>query len=495
MTPASTGRPGPDAPTTTRDAPVGAGTSWSVLGVVLVAAFMDLLDVSIVAVAAPAIAADLGASEAQLQWTVAGYTLALGCSLVTGGRVGDTYGRRRLFLAGLAGFTLASALCALAPTAGALVGLRVLQGLAAGLMVPQVLGIIRSSFEPAQRAKALGGYGAVLGLASVAGPLLGGLLVDADLFGSGWRAIFWVNVPVGVLGLLVGARVLPESRLPSGSRLDLVGAALATATVTALLLPLVQGRDWGWPWWSYALMATTVPLALLFAAHESRLARDGAQPLLDPRLLRVRAFGVGLAVVLFFFGSIGSFFLLLVLYLQLGTGRSALGAGLVMLPYAVGSLVTSGIGVQVAARAGRVLLVTGAVVLAVSQVVLLLAVRDGQDPTYWALALPLLVGGLGLGLAAPSLIDVVLAGVPARDAGAASGLLTTVSQIGSAAGVAVLGVVFFGVVDETSAAAGTTLQVYGDALAAVLPLQVACYAVAGILMLLLPARAADAGPV
>lgn len=485
--------------TPTRPAPTPGGSAsnpvqmqsapWIALAVVLVAAFMDLLDVSIVAVAAPAIAADLGSSEAALQWMVAGYTLALGAGLVTGGRIGDLYGRRRAFLVGLAAFTLTSALCALAPTSTLLVVGRVLQGLSAGLMVPQVLGIIRASFEPEARAKALGAYGAVLGLASVAGPLLGGLLVDADIAGVGWRAIFWVNVPVGILGLLVGVRVLRESREEGRVRLDIPGAFLAAGVAVLVLLPLIQGREWGWPWWSFALLALSVPTAIAFVARESRLARSGGQPLLDPALLKVRSFAAGLVVVLFFFGSIGAFFLLLVLYLQLGTDRSALATGVIMLPYAVGSVITSGIGVQLAPRAGRVLLISGALVLGGSQALMWAVVRGGEDPGYWLLGLPLFIGGLGLGLAAPSLINVVLAGVPARDAGAAGGVLTTVSQVGAAVGVAVLGVVFFDTLEESFATGAAPSVAYADAFTAVLPFQVGAYALAAVLMLALPATA------
>ncbi len=401
-------------------APVARQDSTSVsnpvlaLVVVLIAAFMDLLDGTIVSVAAPAIAADLKSSEFALQWTIAGYTLALGAGLITGGRIGDQFGRRRGFLLGLAGFTLASAVCALAPTSAALIATRIAQGLAAGLMVPQVFGIIRSSFAPATRAKALGAYGAVLGLASVAGPLLGGILVDADLLGLGWRPIFWVNVPIGLAGLFLGTRALPESHDRGGARLDLPGAALAVSVAVLVLLPLVQGRGWGWPWWGFALLALAVPMAALFIARERGLVAHGGQPILDPALLRVRAFVGGLAVSLLFFGAIGSFFLLLSLYLQLGTGRSALETGLVILPYAIGSIITSGLGVQLATRIGRALLIAGSLVLAASQAALLVIVRDGANPSYWALALPLFIGGLELGLTAPSPINVVLAGVPGQ---------------------------------------------------------------------------------
>ncbi|MGV9309733.1 MFS transporter [Nonomuraea sp. NPDC003727] len=461
-------------------------TATVVLAAVLTASFMELLDATIVSVAAPAIAQDLGAGQAALQWMLAGYTLSVGAGLITGGRIGDLYGRRRVFLLGLAAFMLASAGCGLAPSPGALVGMRVAQGLAGGLMIPQVFGVIRASFEPGARARALGAYGAVLGLASVAGPLLGGLLVEADLFGLGWRAIFWVNVPIAIIALIVGARAMPESRSPGRTRLDLTGAVLAATAATLLLLPLIQGREWGWPWWGFAVLALSAPATAVFLLRQRRLVARGAQPILDPALLRVRAFATGLSVSVLFFGALGSFFLLLSLYLQLGAGRTALETGLVILPYAVGSIITSGIGVRFAHRAGRALLVYGALLLAASQVVLLLVVGDGGEPSSWELAMPLFMGGLGLGLTAPSLINVVLAGVPAQDAGAAGGVLTTITQIGNALGVAVLGVVFFARLDGSLRDGASGLVAYGDALATILPWQIACYAAAAALMFLLP---------
>lgn len=453
--------------------------------VVLFASFMDLLDVTIVTVAAPSIADDLGASQAQLQWMLAAYTLALGSGLITGGRIGDGYGRRKVFLVSLAGFALASVACALAPSAGVLIGMRVIQGLAAGFMVPQVFGIIRSSFDPAGMAKAFGAFGAVQGLAAVAGPLLGGALVDANLWGLAWRTIFWVNVPVAVIALILGARVLPESANERRAPLDVVGAALSAGAIVLILLPLVQGRDWGWPWWGWALLTAGIALMGLFVAYERALAARNGAPVLDPDLLRIKTFTAGLAASVLFFGALGSFFLVLSIYLQVGTGRSAWDTGLVLLPYAIGSLVTSGIGVNLAAKAGRALLVTGSLVLALSQALIWVLVRDGGQPGYWALAAALFIGGLGLGLAAPILINVILAGVPGRDAGSAGGVLSTVNQVGNAVGVAALGTIFFNAL--TSAAPSVT--VFGNALATVMPWQIAAYVLAAMLMLALPKTA------
>jgi EmrB/QacA subfamily drug resistance transporter len=465
---------------------VGRSAGIAVL-VVLFASFMDLLDATIVTVAAPAIATDLHASAAQLQWIIGAYILALGSGLITGGRIGDDYGRRRVFLASLAAFAVASAGCALATGPDMLIGTRVLQGLAGGLMVPQVFGIIRYSLAPTGMAKAFGAYGAVQGLAAVAGPLLGGFLVDADLFEWGWRSIFWVTVPIAVVALLLGSRVLPESTSGHRSALDVTGAAMSAGAVLLILLPLVQGRDWGWPWWGFTIIAAGVLALGGFLRYERALARRGGQPLLDPELLRVPSFTAGLAASLFLFGGIGAFFLTFSIYLQEGTGRSAAQTGLVFLPYAIGSILTSGLGVALAARAGRALLISGSLILATSQAVLWLAVRDGQDPGYWSLALALYIGGLGLGLAAPILVNVVLAGIPGRHAGAAGGVLTTVIQIGGATGIAALGTVFFTALDAGKAG---PLGTYGDAFASVLLAEVALYGLAAALMLLLPKAAA-----
>lgn len=466
-----------------------AGATMALL-VVLFGSFMDLLDATIVTVAAPAIAQDLGAGDAQIQWTIAAYTLTLGAGLITGGRLGDQYGRKRLFMIGLAGFMVTSALCALAVDPGMLIGMRAGQGLTAGIMVPQVFGIIRASFAPDERAKAFGAYGAVQGLASVAGPLLGGLLVDANLFDLGWRTIFWINVPVSILALIIGAKVLPESRSASTARLDLPGAILAATGILLLLLPIIQTETWGWTWASYVLLAAGIIVLAIFLAYEHRLTGRGDEPVFDPALLRIRAFAVGLSASVLFFGGIGSYFLTLSVYLQNGTGRTAWETGLVILPYALGSIITSGLGVALAAKAGRTLLTAGSLTIAASQLVLWCIVKDGNDPGYWLLALALLIGGLGLGLAAPILVNVVLAGVPGRNAGAAGGVLSTVNQIGGAVGIAVLGTIFFTTVTG-SATGAPVLPDYSHALSIVLIVSSALYLITALVMLALPKAAVE----
>lgn len=454
--------------------------------VVLFGSFIDLVDGTIVVVAAPAIEASIGATPSQLQWIIAAYTLALGAGLITGGRLGDALGRRRIFLIGLAAFGVTSALCATAADPNMLVAFRALQGLAAGVMVPQVFGIIQGSFPPAQRAKAFGAYGAVQGLASVAGPLLGGLLVSADLFGLGWRSIFWINIPVCLAALLIGIKVLPESKSDRRASFDVAGALFAAGGVLLILLPLIQTTSWGWGVHSWLLVTAGVVVLGVFVIVERRIVRGEGEPVFDPALLRNRSFTAGLVAALLFFSGIGSLFLMLSVYLQDAGGRTALDTGLVILPYALGSMVTSGVGVALAARAGRALLVSGSLVVAASYVILWAVVHDGADPGYWPLAGGLFVGGLGLGLVVPILVNVVLAGVPGRSAGAAGGVLSTVIQIGGAVGIATLTTTFFNLVQQ---AGSRGLAAFGPALGTVLLISAGIYLLTAVVMLLLPKAA------
>ena len=454
--------------------------------VVLFASFIDLVDATIVVVAAPAIEASIGATSAQLQWVVAAYTLALGAGLITGGRLGDSYGRKRIFLIGLAAFGITSALCALAPNPEGLIAFRAAQGLAAGIMVPQVFGIIRGSFDPAQRAKAFGAYGAVQGLAAVAGPLLGGLLISINLFGLDWRSIFWINVPICVVAFIVGVWVLPESRSDRRAPFDLVGAVLAAAGVLLLLLPFIQSTTWGWGALSWALLVAAVIVLGVFVGYERRITRRGGEPIFDPGLLKTRSLSAGLIASVLFFSGIGSLFLMLSVYLQDAAGRTALETGLVMLPYAIGSIISSGIGVALAAKAGRALLVTGSLTVAASYIALWAVVKDGTDPGYWPLAVALFIGGLGLGLVFPILVNVILADVPGRQAGAAGGVLSTVNQIGGAIGIATLSTAFFTLIPQDQE---PTLTSYGPAFGTVLIASAVIYVLSALVMILLPKTA------
>ena len=425
---------------------------WVALAVVLIAGFMQLVDISIVNVAIPSIQRDLDATYADIQWVLAGYQLAFAVMLITGGRLGDIYGRKRLFMIGMAGFTLASALCGLAQTPDMLIASRILQGLFGAIMFPQVLSIIQVTFPPQERATAFGLFGATIGLATITGPLVGGLLIQADLFGLEWRPIFLVNLPIGIAALAVAARFLVESKAPRALRLDPVGVVVVTAGLLLLVYPLVQGRDLGWPPWTFLSMAASVPVLAGFAVYERyKKALDGS-PLVDMDLFRQRSFVPGLLLAGIFFMGIPAFFLTFSLWLQIGLGFSALHAGLTGAPFAVGSALASAASVRLVPVLGRRILSAGSLLLVAGMVALMWTVdRYGGAVTSWQLLPALLLCGLGLGSVIAPLVNVVLAGIRAQDAGSASGVLTTVQQIGGAIGVALIGVVFFGLLGSQAA--------------------------------------------
>jgi EmrB/QacA subfamily drug resistance transporter len=428
---------------------------WVALAVVLVAGFMQLVDISIVNVAIPSIQRDLDATYSQIQWVLAGYQLAFAVTLITGGRLGDIFGRKRLFMLGMAGFTLASALCGLAQNPEMLIGSRFLQGVMGAVMFPQVLSVIQVAFPPRQRGAAFGIFGATIGLATITGPLVGGLLIEGDLLGLGWRPIFLVNVPIGIGALVAAALYLGESRAPRALRLDLAGVVLATSGLLLLVYPLVQGRDLGWPAWTFASMAASVLVLAAFAAWERRKKAADGSPLVDLALFRQRAFVAGLLVAAFLFMGIPAFFLTFTLWLQVGLGFSALHAGLTGVPFAVGSALASTASVRLAPRLGRRILSLGTLLLAIGMGGVIWTVdRYGGGTHSWQLIPALALCGLGLGCVVAPLVNVVLAGVRGQDAGAASGVLTTAQQVGGAVGVAVIGVIFFGLL--SSQAAGVT---------------------------------------
>ncbi|MEU7867112.1 MFS transporter [Dactylosporangium sp. NPDC049140] len=419
--------------TTTVIAPAAGRTGAKVLPALLTVTFLTALDFFIVNVAMPAIQLDLRAGPAALQWMVAGFGLALAAGLITGGRLGDLYGRRRVLTAGLIVFTAASVLCGVAPVAGALVAGRVLQGAGAALLMPQTLAILRTAVPAPEQPRAFARYALTLGLGAVFGQVVGGLLIKADLFGLDWRACFLINLPVGIAALVM-LRSVPESR-GSGTRLDLAGAALVTAALVALVLPLIQGREHGWPVWTWMSLGLA---AVLFAAFV-RLQRYRQQPLVDLRIFRGRSFGAGLVAVQAFWMGQASFFLVLALYLQTGRGLSALESGAVFMAVGAGYLLTSMRAHRIAARLGRASVALGAVVMAAGLGAMALAAGAGLGWLLPGLALE----GLGMGLALAPLTTFALSAVPAEHTGAASGVLSTVNQTGNALGVALIGIVFY----------------------------------------------------
>jgi EmrB/QacA subfamily drug resistance transporter len=425
---------------------------WLALTVVLAAGFMDLLDVTIVNVAVPSILRDLRAAYTQIEWIVAGYVLGFAAVLITGGRLGDIFGRKRLFLVGVGGFTIASALCGLAQNPAMLIGARFLQGAMAGLMVPQILAIIHVTFPAEERGKAFGLWGGILGSASVAGLIIGGLLVQWNLFGLEWRPIFLVNVPVGLAAMVAAWLVVPESRSPSAPRLDLVGMALAVTGVLLLVYPLAEGRSLGWPLWTFLLMAGAVVVLALFIAYERWRTRTVGSPLVVLSLFRARSFASGMVVWLIFWVAFGGFFLVWTLYLQVGLGWTPLRAGLTAVSFAVGAAAGAGVSVQMLTpRFGRRVLLVGALLSAVGfGGYIWVGSHYGPAIHSWQMVVPLVVVGVGFGLVVAPMIDAILTEVPVRDAGSASGLVSTNQQVGMALGVALVGVLFFALLADDS---------------------------------------------
>ncbi|MET9961964.1 MFS transporter [Streptomyces sp. NPDC006326] len=420
---------------------------WAVLCVVLLAEVMDLLDATITGVAAPAIAADLGGGREVTQWLQAGYTLPFAALLITAGRLGDRFGRRRLFLIGAAGFTVASALCALAGGPGTLTAARALQGAFGALLLPQGFGIIKETFPEAELGRAFGLFGPVMGLCAVGGPVLGGLLAGADLFGTGWRLVFLVNLPLGLAAVAGATRWIPRGKSDPGLRLDVPSMLLAGAASAAVVYPLVQGPELGWPLWSLVLAAAG-PAGFVFFG---RLQRRRPSPLVEPGLLANRAYTGGMWVALVFYASFTGLMLVLSLFLQGPLGLSPQGAGYAIAPMALGIALSAGPAGSLARRHGRVVIQSGIVLTALGLV--LLAVSAGAAVDGWRLVPGTLLTGLGMGLVVPPLFDVILAGVAEPEVGSASGVLDAVQQLANALGVALLVTVWRAFTDHGAAAA------------------------------------------
>ncbi|WP_328769374.1 MFS transporter [Streptomyces sp. NBC_00286] len=423
---------------------------WIALAIVMTAAFMDLVDVTIVNIAIPSIQREAGASYGQIQWITAGYALAFAAGLITGGRLGDIHGRKRLFLIGIGGFTLASALCGFAVNPDMLVASRILQGGMAALMVPQVLSIVHATFPAHERGKVFGLFGAVVGLGAVSGPLLGALLTEWNLFGLEWRPIFLINLPVGIAGLILGRRYITESKAPHALKLDLVGVALVTLGLLMLLYPLIRGRELGWPMWGYVSMAgALVVFAALVAYEKRKTVRDGS-PLVELSLFKVKSFAAGIAVQTVFGIALGIFFLVWTFYMQIGLGWSELRAGLTGVPFSIAVSMAAGLSVQkLTPRFGRKVLQAGALIMALGVVIYIWeSERYGLAIAPWQMALPLVVMGVGMGLIVAPLTDAILSEVPREHSGSASGLISTVQQMGNALGLGLVSVVFFGTMSD-----------------------------------------------
>jgi EmrB/QacA subfamily drug resistance transporter len=470
--------PSPAAGTSPSGGP-GYRFRWFVMAAVIIADVMDLLDATIANLAGPSIRDDLGGGATTLQWVLAAYTLAFAVGLVTSARLGDLVGRRRMFIVGMAGFTVASLLCGLAPTAGALIGFRIVQGLFGAVMIPHGLAMVKQAFPPEDLQKALIPFGPIMGLAAVLGPILAGFLIDADLFGSGWRMIFLINVPVGLVGSWLAWRYLPEVPRDPGARLDPLGAGLITLASAALIYPLVQGRELGWPAWTYLMMGGAVVLFLLFAWRERR----SSHPVIEPSLFRHRGFVAGLVFLGTFFVAMTGTSLVMSLFLQIGLGFTPMHAGLAMTPYALGIAIGAGLsGGLLGPRLGRHVLHIGLAIAAAGMAWFALTAGRGGDLGAWDFTPALLVTGIGSGLIFAPLFDLILADLGDHEVGTGSGLLNAMQQFCGALGVAVLGTLLFHWLPADG---------WYDATEAIGWVTIGCYAASFLAAFLLPMKARE----
>ncbi|WP_290061014.1 MFS transporter [Amycolatopsis solani] len=424
---------------------------WWGLAVAVLAVLVDMIDNQIVAVALPTIRRELGTGEAALQWISAGYALGFALTLITGGRLGDRHGTKKLFVAGMLVFTTASLVAGLAGHVGVLIAARVVQGVGSGLMVPQVLSFIHAEFDERERPKAMAWYAGAFPVGGLAGPLLGGALTEADLFGTGWRAIFLVNVPIGVLALLGALATMAGRPGFRRHRTDPVGLALLTAASAAVFYPLVQGRELGWPMWTVALLVAAVPLFGVFVLHQRFQFRRGGEPLVPPELLRRLA--VGQAVLFCVTTATGVFFVL-TLHLQLGLGFSPWEAALTFAPSTLGIVAGNVLALRLAARFGRAF-TAGALGVLLAGLVAIAFVAGDPALRGWELLVPVIAVGLGMGAVLNALFAASMAEVRPELAGAASGVVNTTVQLGTATGIALSGTVFFARLDAGSASATT----------------------------------------
>ncbi|WP_211125706.1 MFS transporter [Streptomyces yatensis] len=457
-----------------------SGPALSPLGLftVLLGAALPLIDFFIVNVALPTMDHDLHAGPAVLELVVAGYGVAYAVLLVLGGRLGDTFGRRRLFLAGMAAFGLTSLACGLAPDAWSLVGARVAQGASAALMLPQVLATIHSSTSGTRRARALSMYGATAGLSMVAGQILGGVLVAADIAGTGWRAVFLVNVPVAVIGLVLAVRTVPETRSNRPAPVDVPGTVLLALSLITLMVPLTEGRAAGWPLWTWLALGAFPFVAAAFYVVERRADRAGGTPLLPPSLFALSGLRRGLPMVVPFSIGFGGFMFVIAVALQQGLRYGPVEAGLALAPMATTFFVASLMGPRLVGRFGSRVVTAGGLIQAVGIAMLMVAVwRDWQGLSLAGLLPGVALAGFGQGLQLPVLIRIVLADVPSERAGVGSGVMVTTQQSALALGVATLGTLFLSLEPSMG---------MGDALVITLAAQLAAIALTLLLSLRLP---------
>ena len=455
---------------------------WLVLAVVLMGTFMAVLDVAIVNVAIPSIRADLNANFGEIEFVVSAYTLTYACLLVTGGRLGDNYGRKTLFVIGLAVFAAASAGCGLAPTSNLLIWARAVQGVGGALMYPQVLAIIQINFSGNERARALGIFGSVIGIAAVAGQILGGTILALDIWNLEWRPIFLVNVPLALGTIIAALFILPKDEHHDAVGLDWGGVALITTALVMLIVPLLEGRELGWPIWMWASLIASFPVFALFVWYERRFAARGGRALVRMELFANESFAFGVPIAALFMASYAGFLFTLALYLQVGLGFTPLQSGMIYTPTAIGFFITSLAAPRLIPLLGRQVLTLGYIVSTFGLAATATTVFSAGARLHgFELAPCLFIVGLGNGFGLSPLVGTVIAGLAPQEAGAGAGVVTTTLQVGNALGVAIVGLLFF-----TLLGTATSEAAYADAFSLTLPACAVMMLAAAILVHRLP---------
>jgi EmrB/QacA subfamily drug resistance transporter len=424
---------------------------WIALAVILVGPFLGVIDFFIANIGVPSIRTSLGASFSEIELVIAGYGLTYAVCLITGGRLGDIYGRKITFIVGMAGFTLTSAFCGLAPTAGWLIFWRLVQGCMAAAMFPQALSFIHVTFNGPAKRVAFSLYGAMIGFGSIVGQLLGGFLIQANLFQLGWRPIFLINLPIGIVTIISASFLLRESRAKEAPKLDLIGVAILTAGLALFSYPFMEGQQQGWPVWAWISLLASFPVLWLFWRFEVRQSEKDLFPLVEPRLFRDRGFVIGLIVTCIYFAGHTSMILVLSLYLQFSLGLNPMYAGFALVPFSFAFLIGSSLSGKINGYFGRGSLHLGVVVLGIGIVVLAALVAPVPGHLKLSFVMACFLYGIGRGIVTAPLYNTVLSGVPHKDSGAASGVTSTMPQLANSVGIALIGAVVFSVIPKNGA--------------------------------------------
>lgn len=434
---------------------------WIAMSVLIAATFMNLLDATIVNVALPSIQKDLNASSSAIEWIIAGYVLVFALALMPCGRLGDIIGKKQMFIGGVAFFTLASACSGAAPTIEVLVIARLCQGLGAAIMAPQVLALAQDMFESKERSSAFSLFGIATGIAIVSGPLVGGWLIGVDLFGMEWRSIFYINLPVGIVAVIAGRRLIPNLKPVVKTRLDWGGVGLVAISFLLLIFPLVEGRGYDWPDWCFVLLFAAFPGFAGFYFWEVLREKNGKSQLLPVSLMQNHTYALGSFIALMFYSTPAGLFMTFALFLQKGFGFTALEAGMATIPFPLGAFLSSFTNSRLSDRFLKGRIMISAAVMTLGYMIMFFVARHaGQDLAVMDFAPPLFICGFALGMTASPLMQSVLSSVPGEDAGSASGALQAIQQAGSVLGIAIASELFFSTITHKTALGESTADAY-----------------------------------